>query len=97
MSDDRSEKIAVRRKRLRFRAQRRGFKEADLIFAAFAEAHLADLSPDELDQFESLLEAPDQEVYRWLKGDQDVPPAYDTAVFAMMKALCARGKLAWNG
>ena len=30
-----------RRKRLLFRAQRRGFKEVDLIFGAYAEAHLA--------------------------------------------------------
>jgi len=97
MIDDRSEKIAIRRKRLRFRAQRRGFKEVDLIFGAFADAHLADLSSDEMDQFEALLEAPDPDVYRWLKGDEDVPGEYDTAVFAKMKALCARGKLAWNG
>ena len=33
-----------RRKRLLFRAQRRGFKEVDLIFGAYAQAHLAGLS-----------------------------------------------------
>jgi len=32
-----------RRKRLLFRAQRRGFKEVDLIFGAYAEAQLAGL------------------------------------------------------
>ena len=32
-----------RRKRLLFRAQRRGFKEVDLIFGAYAETHLARL------------------------------------------------------
>ena len=32
-----------RRKRLLFRAQRRGFKEVDLIFGAYADRHLAAL------------------------------------------------------
>jgi antitoxin CptB len=52
-----------RRKRLLFRAQRRGFKEVDLIFGAYADAHLAALDEAGLEQFEALLTAPDQEVY----------------------------------
>ena len=57
-----------RRKRLLFRAQRRGFKEVDLIFGAYAEGHLARLDAAGLDQFEALLTAPDQDVYAWLRG-----------------------------
>ena len=47
-----------RRKRLLFRAQRRGFKEVDLIFGQYAEAHLGRLDEAGLDQFEALLAAP---------------------------------------
>jgi len=86
----------ARRKRLLFRAQRRGFKEADLIFGTYAAEALSRLSEAELDQFEALLEAPDQEVYAWLKGDCAVPPQFDTPVFAEMRALCSRQNPTWN-
>ena len=86
-----------RRKRLLFRAQRRGFKEVDLIFGAFAAEELAGLTDAELDQFASLLDAPDQEVYAWLRGHAPAPPAHDNAVFAGLKALCARKDPTWNG
>jgi antitoxin CptB len=86
----------ARRKRLFFRAQRRGFKEVDLIFGAFAEAHLAGLSEAELDDFEALLEAPDQEVYAWLRGHAPVPPSYDNTVFARLQGICQRKAPTWN-
>ncbi len=86
----------ARRKRLLFRAQRRGFKEVDLIFGTFAAAELAGMSAAELDQFEALLEAPDQEVYLWLRGHAPAPAAHDTPVLARMKALCARKNPTWN-
>ena len=86
-----------RRKRLLFRAQRRGFKEVDLIFGAYAEASLKSLNEAELDQFEALLTAPDQQVYAWLRGAEPVPVEYDTPVFAGLKAVCGRKDYSWNG
>ena len=86
----------VRRKRLLFRAQRRGFKEVDLIFGTFAARQLSGLADAELDQFEALLDAPDQEVYAWLTGFEALPPLHDNAVFARLKALCARKDPTWN-
>ncbi len=86
----------ARRKRLLFRAKRRGFKEVDLIFGTYAAEALPRLSEAELDQFEALLEAPDQEVYAWFKGDCAVPPEFDTPVFAEMRALCRRKDPTWN-
>jgi antitoxin CptB len=77
-----------RRKRLLFRAQRRGFKEVDLIFGAYADA--------QLDQFEALLTAPDQDVYAWLRGAKPVPAEYDNAVFAGLRAVCGQQSPRWN-
>ncbi|HEY1709880.1 MAG TPA: succinate dehydrogenase assembly factor 2 [Rhizomicrobium sp.] len=85
-----------RRARLRFRCARRGFKEVDLIFGAFAADHLDGLSEEELDSLEALLDVPDQEVYGWLRDHAPVPAAFDTAVFAKLKALCARKDPTWN-
>ncbi len=97
MSEDGSKSPAERRRaRLRFRAERRGFKEVDLIFGAFAHEFLPSLGEAELDQFEALLEAPDQEVYGWLQDYAPVPADYDTPVFAKLKSLCARKNPKWN-
>jgi antitoxin CptB len=97
MVDDGLESPAERRRaRLRFRAQRRGFKEVDLIFGAFAAEFLSRLDEKELDLFEALLEAPDQEVFDWLRGVSPVPAAYDTPVFAKLKSLCTRKNPTWN-
>jgi antitoxin CptB len=85
-----------RRKRLLFRAQRRGFKEVDLIFGAYAEAHLFGLDAAGLDQFEALLAAPDQEVYAWLRGAEPVPAEHDNAVFAGLQSFCGRKEPRWN-
>ena len=86
-----------RRKRLLFRAQRRGFKEVDLIFGAYAEKALAGLDDTGLDQFEALLKAPDQEVYAWLRGTEPVPAEYNNPVFAGLKSVCGRKGHRWNG
>lgn len=85
-----------RRKRLLFRAQRRGFKEVDLIFGAYADRHLAALDEAGLDQFEALLTAPDQEVYAWLRGAEPVPAGYDNPVFAGLKAVCEQASPRWK-
>jgi antitoxin CptB len=86
----------ARRKKLLFRAQRRGFKEVDLIFGTFAAESLAGLTEAELDQFEALLDAPDTPVYQWLRGAAPPEPQYDTPVFHRMKALCSRKAPTWN-
>jgi antitoxin CptB len=97
MRDDVEKSPAERRRaRLRFRAARRGFKEVDLIFGAFAAEHLDSLDEGEMDLFEALLEAPDQDVYLWLRGHAEVPAEFDTPVFAKLKALCARKNPKWN-
>jgi antitoxin CptB len=86
----------TRRKRLLFRAQRRGFKEVDLIFGAYAQDHLAALDETGLDQFEALLTAPDQDVYAWLRDVKAVPAEHDNPVFAGLKSYCGRKGQAWN-
>lgn len=88
--------LDVRRKRLLFRSIRRGFREVDMIFGTFANAELATLTEAELNDFEALLHAPDQDVYLWLQGKAPVPSEFDTAVFTRMKALCARKNPVWN-
>jgi antitoxin CptB len=86
----------TRRKQLLFRSQRRGFKELDLIFGAFAAAHLNALNDHELEQLDLLLNAPDDDVYAWLRGYEPVPARYRSPVFDKLKAICNRKSPAWT-
>ncbi|HUO88368.1 MAG TPA: succinate dehydrogenase assembly factor 2 [Rhizomicrobium sp.] len=86
----------ARRKKLLFRAQRRGFKEVDLVFGTFAAAELTGMAEAELDQFEALMAVPDQDVYAWLQGVVQVPTSFDTPVFRRMRMLCVRKDPRWN-
>lgn len=95
-ADGSNDAQTVRRKRLLFRAARRGFREVDMIFGNYAASALASLDEAGLDAFEALLSVPDQDVYDWLRGKTPVPPAYDTTVFHDMKALCSRKNPTWN-
>jgi antitoxin CptB len=75
------------RRKLLFRAWHRGMREMDLILGQFADAHIGDLSEEELRIFEDLLEAPDQDMFKWIVGSLAVPEAFDTPVFARIKAF----------
>jgi antitoxin CptB len=76
-----------RRKQLRFRAWRRGFRELDLILGAFADRRLAAMSAAELNSFAALLEAPDQDVYAWIVGQASPPEAHKTELLAEIQAM----------
>jgi antitoxin CptB len=82
-----SEGLDERRKRLLFRAWRRGTRELDLIFGPFADARIATLSAAELDMLEDLLNVPDPEVYAWLTGEVPVPLQYDGPLFRALAAF----------
>ncbi|MQX36175.1 succinate dehydrogenase assembly factor 2 [Roseospira navarrensis] len=75
-----------RRKRILYRAKLRGMKETDLILGGFAEEFLADMGPEELDQFETLLDEPDANIMDWLFDRTAVPAEYDTPIMARLKA-----------
>lgn len=70
-----------RRKRILFRANHRGMKEADVMLGGFAKAHLAEMTEEQVDRFESLLEELDVDIMDWVMGKKPVPAQYDTDVF----------------
>ena len=76
-----------RRKKLKFRAWRRGFREIDLILGPFADQHLAELDTAGLDAFEALLHAPDQDVYDWITEAAPAPSNFETPTLALIRAF----------
>jgi antitoxin CptB len=77
----------ARLKKLKFRAWRRGFREADLILGPFADEHVAGMSPERLDEFEQLLEVPDQDLYAWISERDPTPPEWDGDLMNQIKAF----------
>jgi antitoxin CptB len=87
MTERSSEGLDVRRRRLLFRAWRRGVREIDLIIGRFADAHIAALDAAGLDDFEHLIEAPNAALYSWVTGAEPAPADYDTAVLAELRTF----------
>jgi antitoxin CptB len=77
----------TRRKRLLFRAWRRGTREADLILGSFADIYLAGFDSARLDAFEALLWVSDAELFDWLNHRAVPPPEYDTEVTRLLLAF----------
>jgi antitoxin CptB len=82
-----TETLENRRKKLRIRAWRRGFKEADLILGRFADKRLDKLGEAEALEFETLLEQADQDIYDWIIGRCVTPIEFDGPVMTALKAF----------
>jgi succinate dehydrogenase flavin-adding protein (antitoxin of CptAB toxin-antitoxin module) len=80
-----TEDIAIRRKRLLHRSRYTGMKETDLMLGRFAEKYLPDFSMDELEIYETLLQAGDPSIYKWAVGREEIPAEYATAVMDKLK------------
>ncbi|MEQ1889004.1 MAG: succinate dehydrogenase assembly factor 2 [Alphaproteobacteria bacterium] len=74
----------IRRKRLKFRAWHRGMREVDLLLGGFADKHLHAFSPEQLGQFEQVLDIEDPYLYAWLSGAAPLPEAENTPVMNMI-------------
>jgi antitoxin CptB len=75
-----AEDPADRARRLRLRSWRRGLRETDLLLGPFADAELARLAPQELDDYEALLQEDDLDLYRWISGVRGQPSRLDGIV-----------------
>ena len=65
-----SEGLDARRRKVLFRSWHRGMRELDLVLGTFADARIDTLTAQELDQYERLLEVPDNELLAWITGER---------------------------
>lgn len=72
--------------KLRYRAWRRGFTEADLILGPFVDKHAPTFDTAQLDELERLLDELDHDLYAWIIGQTPTPSQFDGPVMALMKA-----------
>lgn len=80
------EDIAIRRKRLRYRAWHRGTKEMDLILGPFADANVERYGAAELDRLEKLMDEEDPPLLKWVMGQEEPPDHVDRAFLDLVIA-----------
>ena len=90
MTQRTSEGLDPRRRRLLFRAWRRGVRETDLIVGRFADAYIDKFDNAALDDFERLIEVPNAALYAWVVGAEDAPAEFDTAVLRQLISFHAQ-------
>jgi antitoxin CptB len=65
-----------RLKKILYRSLHRGCKETDFLLGKFAQAHLNELSPEEIDFYERFIELSDNDIYNWIAGNAEIPANY---------------------
>ena len=78
--------LDARRRRILFRAWRRGIREMDLVMGLFADQEIAVMSETDLEEFERLLDIPDPEILGWITGETPTPIEHETALLARLRA-----------
>jgi antitoxin CptB len=79
-----SSALDERRRRILFRAWRRGVREMDLVMGRFADAHLPTMNEEDLTEFERLLDVPDTQALAWVMGGERPPREFDTPLLARL-------------
>ena len=77
----------ARQKKLKLRAWRRGFREADLILGPFADLHVSTFTEAELDWFEAILNVADHDLYGWILEREATPAAFDGPLMNKLKTF----------
>lgn len=75
-----------RRRRILFRAWHRGIREMDLVFGQFAEAEIANLDEEGLDELEVIMAEEDNDLVKWITGEKPVPERFRTPLFSRIAA-----------
>ena len=85
---DTNARLNERLGRIRFRAWRRGFREADMVLGPFADRVGPELTDAELTEFESLLaEDNDHILYSWIIETAPTPAEHDTLLLGKLRAF----------
>ena len=79
--------LLKRRKVLKYRAHHRGIKEMDIVLGTYADKYLDDMDASALDQFEELINIPDQDFFRYITNQEDVPEEFNNDIMKVLKSF----------
>lgn len=77
----------LRLKRLKYRAEHRGTREADMMVGGFFAQHSATWGDAECAWFEAFLDEQDVDIIAWALGVQPVPPQWQGAMMTALQRL----------
>ncbi|CAK7201171.1 Succinate dehydrogenase assembly factor 2 mitochondrial [Sporothrix eucalyptigena] len=72
------EDVVTTRARLLYQSRKRGTLESDLLLSTFASAHLATMTPAQLEQYDRFLDENDWDIYYWVTQDEVATPETDS-------------------
>ena len=79
--------LDIRRKRLKYLAEHRGIKEADILLGRFVNQNMGTFNQADIDWFEALFQEQDVDIIAWMTNKAPPPPAFDTPMMARMQTL----------
>ncbi|SCU78833.1 LANO_0A04170g1_1 [Lachancea nothofagi CBS 11611] len=71
------ETVERKRARLVYQSRKRGILETDLLLSRFAAKHLNSMTPQELEEYDSLLDELDWDIYYWATKNYTITPLPD--------------------
>lgn len=83
--------LDARRRALLYRSWHRGTREMDLLMGRFADALLPDLSEEEVDAFEQLIDIEDPDLFAWINTG-NAPAPYNTEMFQRFRRFHLSGE-----
>ena len=60
-------------------------KENDILLGRFADHYIAELSTQQLDQLDNLMQQNDIDVMNWIIGKTPLPAAFDNALMTLIQ------------
>ncbi len=74
----------ILKKSLLYRSEHRGTREADMIIGRFARDNIQKMTDTQLNNFEVLLELPDQDLLNWAMKLSPLPSEYKSDVMTWL-------------
>lgn len=77
--------MEARRKQLLFRSHHCGMKENDILLGGFADRYITELTTEQLDDLDNLMQQNDIDVMNWIIGKTPLPEAFDNDIMALIQ------------
>jgi len=85
--------LEKKRKRCLYQSKERGMLENDLLLGTFAAKNLQALAPPLLDQYDSLLQEVDPDIFAWITGTKDVPEKHNNEIMRLLQQHAQKNPL----
>jgi len=72
------------KKKILYKSKNRGIKEMDFLLEKFVKNNIEQMTMDQLNKFELLLEESDIDIFNWITNKNIVPNRHNNEVFRMI-------------